>query len=461
MISRMTRPSGHAAIVSPGPLSGIRALELAEIWAGPFCGSLLADMGAEVNKVEAIQRIARGSIRPGPGASGYPDGEPGERPWNRNANFNVLSRNKLGITLDLTTPDGADTFKELVNVSDVVFTNYAFGVMDKFGLGYEELRKVKPDVIALFTPGYGNTGPYRTFRSMGMVIDAITGHTALRGYPDMDVSRNSLVHHPDAVAGATAVFSICLAIHNRARTGKGRFIDLSQAEAFMPHLGEVFLEHSIVGTPRSRRGNRHPGMAPHGAYQCAGDDQWVTVSVRTDEEWREMCQAMQMPQLAHNPKFETLPARLRNQDELDLIINRWTRQLDRYQVANLLQEHGIAAGPIPGLWGRRIRRSAPTGSRILPGGGPSRRRRPLTQRSHMASAESIRGAARACPRSGSAQPGGTGRPRGTEPQQVGRARSYPDHRHGPPGRRRHGRSTPRQRTRPVIIRLVASIMLHC
>ena len=243
----MTRPSGHAAIVSPGPLSGIRALELAEIWAGPFCGSLLADMGAEVIKVEAIQRIARGSIRPGPGASGYPDGEPGERPWNRNANFNVLSRNKQGITLDLTTPDGADTFKELVNVSDVVFTNYAFGVMDKFGLDYEELRKVKPDVIALFTPGYGNTGPYRTFRSMGMVIDAITGHTALRGYPDMDVSRNSLVHHPDAVAGATAVFSICLAIHNRARTGKGQFIDLSQAEAFMPHLGEVFLEHSIVG----------------------------------------------------------------------------------------------------------------------------------------------------------------------------------------------------------------------
>ena len=330
----------------PGPLSGIRALELAEIWAGPFCGSLLADMGAEVIKVEAIQRIARGSIRPGPGASGYPDGEPGERPWNRNANFNVLSRNKQGITLDLTTPDGADTFKELVNVSDVVFTNYAFGVMDKFGLDYEELRKVKPDVIALFTPGYGNTGPYRTFRSMGMVIDAITGHTALRGYPDMDVSRNSLVHHPDAVAGATAVFSICLAIHNRARTGKGQFIDLSQAEAFMPHLGEVFLEHSIVGTPRSRRGNRHPGMAPHGAYQCAGDDQWVTVSVRTDEEWRGVCQAMQMPQLTHNPKFETLPARLRNQDELDLIINRWTRQLDRYQVANLLQEHGIAAGPV-------------------------------------------------------------------------------------------------------------------
>ena len=331
---------------APGPLSGIRALELAEIWAGPFCGSLLADMGAEVIKVESIQRIARGSIRPRPGTSGYPDAEPGERPWNRSANFNALSRSKLGITLDLTTDDGADTFKELVNVSDVVFTNYAFGVMDRFGLGYEVLRQVRPDIIALFKPGYGNTGPYRTFRSMGMVIDAITGHTALRGYPDMDLSRNSLVHHPDAVAGSTAVFAICLAIHNRTRTGRGQFIDLSQAETFMPHLGEVFIEHSIVGTPRSRRGNRHPSMAPQGAYRCAGDDQWVALSVQTDEEWRGMCQAMQMPQLAHNPRFESLPARLRNQDELDAIINRWTRQMDRYQVANLLQEHGIAAGPV-------------------------------------------------------------------------------------------------------------------
>ena len=330
----------------PGPLSGIRALELAEIWAGPFCGSLLGDLGAEVIKVEAVQRIARGSINPRTGDPEYPDGEPGDRPWNRSANFNALSRNKLGITLDLTTSDGAEAFKELTNVSDVVFTNYAFGVMDKFGLGYQELRKVRPDIIALFTPGYGNTGPYRGFRSMGMVIDAITGHTALRGYPDLDLSRNSLVHHPDAVAGATAVFAICVAIHNRMRTGRGQFIDLSQAESFMPHLGEVILEHSFVGHARSRRGNRHPAMAPHGAYRCAGDDQWVAVSVRTDEEWREMCEAMRMPQLAHNPRFDTLPARLRNQDELDVIIGRWTRRLDRYQVAHLLQEHGVSAGPV-------------------------------------------------------------------------------------------------------------------
>ncbi len=328
------------------PLEGVRALELAEIWAGPFCGAALGDMGAEVIKVEAIQRIARGPIRPRPGTSGYPDSDPGERPWNRSGGFNALSRNKLGITLDLTTPRGADAFRELVNVSDVVFTNYAYGVMDRFGLGWEELKRVKPDIIALFTPGYGNTGPYRSYRSMGMVIDAITGHTALRGYPDMDLSHNSLVHHPDAVAGASAVFAICLAIHNRARTGEGRFIDLSQAESFMPHLGEVYIEHSLVGRARERRGNRHPAMAPHGAYRCAGEDKWVAISARTDADWAAMCDAMGMPHLASDPRFETLPARLRNQDEMDAIIESWTSGISRRAAASAMQERGVAAGPV-------------------------------------------------------------------------------------------------------------------
>lgn len=329
-----------------GALSGIRALELAEIWAGPFCGVLLGDMGAEVIKVEAVQRIARGAINPAPVSHGYPDMDPGERPWNRSGAFNAVNRNKKSVTLDLTRPAGVEMFKELVSVSDVVFTNYAYGVMDKFGLGYEELRKVKPDIIALFTPGFGNTGPYRGFRSMGMVIDAITGHTALRGYPDMDLSHNSLVHHPDAVAGVSAMFGICMAIRNRARAGKGQFIDLSQAESFMPHLGEVFMQYGLTGDARPRRGNSHPGMAPHGVYRCAGDDQWVTISVRTQDEWVEMCGVMEMPQLVRNPKFETLEARLRNGVELDDIIGRWTRELGRYEVAEALQARGIPAGPV-------------------------------------------------------------------------------------------------------------------
>ena len=328
------------------PLQGIRALELAEIWAGPFCGVLLGDMGAEVIKVEALQRMARGPVRPAPNTPGYPDYDPGERPWNRQGNFNATNRNKLGLTLDLTTERGVSAFKELVAISDVVFTNYAFGVMDRFGLGQEVLRKIKPDLVALFTPGYGNTGPYRGHRSMGMAIDAMTGHSALRGYPDLDLSHNSLVHHPDAVAAVTAAFAICAALHQRARTGQGQFIDLSQAEAFMPHLGEVFLENQMSGNRRERRGNRHPRMSPHGCYSCLGDDAWVTVTVRSEDEWRRFCEVIGQPELAADARFATLDSRVANRDALDAIIGAWTAQRDRYDIAAQLQAQRIPAAAV-------------------------------------------------------------------------------------------------------------------
>ncbi|MCH7624372.1 MAG: CoA transferase [Chloroflexi bacterium] len=327
-------------------MEGIRALELAEIWAGPFCGSLLGDMGAEVIKVESIQRIARGSLNPTPDAGGYPGDGPGDRPWNRAANFNALNRNKLGLTLDLSNPQGVEAFLDLVSVSDVVFTNYAYGVMDRLGLGYETLRNVKPDLIVLFTPGYGNTGPYKTHKSMGMAIDALTGHTALRGYPDLDLSTNSLVHHPDAVGGVTAVFAVCTALFRRARTGEGQFIDLSQAEAFMPHLGEIFLEHGMKGAARERGGNRHPNMAPHGCYPCAGDDEWVTIAVRNEQEWKSFCEVIGSPELADDERFYSLQARLDNQDELDGLVSEWTSSRDRYDVTDLLQREKIPAGPV-------------------------------------------------------------------------------------------------------------------
>ena len=323
------------------PLQGIRALELAEIWAGPFCGVLLGDMGAEVIKVEALQRMARGPIRPGPNTPGYPDYDPGERPWNRQGNFNATNRNKLGITLDLTSEQGTDAFKELVAISDIVFTNYAFGVMDRLGLGHEVLRQIKPDLIVLFTPGYGNTGPYRGHRSMGMAIDAMTGHSALRGYPDLDLSHNSLVHHPDAVAAVTATFAINAALYYRALTGQGQFIDLSQAEAFMPHLGETFLENQMTGEPRERRGNSHPQMSPHGCYPCLGEDEWVAIAVRSNDEWRSFCEIIGQPELTADQRFATLDDRIANRDALDSIISEWTKQRDRHNIAAQLQAQRI------------------------------------------------------------------------------------------------------------------------
>ena len=330
------------------PLAGVRAVEIALVWAGPYCGNLLGDLGAEVVKVEYIKDYPMRPINPPPEAPGFPDGRSGSRPWNRAAGFNAVNRNKLGLTLDLKDPAGVEAFKDLVAVSDIVFSNYAFGVMDSFGLGYDDLCKVRPDIIMLLMPGYGNTGPYKNVRSMGMSIDAVSGHSGLRGYPDLDLSMLSQVHHPDAVAAANGLFSLCLALHQRARTGLGQLIDMSQAESFMPHLGEVFLEYGITGQPRERRGNIHPEMVPHGIYPCLGKDRWVAIAVRNQTDWVALCETMNISELASDSRFATLEDRLRHRVELDDEISRWTRERDRYKVAEMLQERGIPAGPVLG-----------------------------------------------------------------------------------------------------------------
>ena len=326
------------------PLSGIRALELSEIWAGPYCGCLLSDMGAEVIKIESIQRIARGPINPSPDGM-YPERDPGDHPWNRQANFNSTNRNKKGLTLDLKTRLGVEAFSDLVKVSDIVFCNYARTVMEGFNLGYEEVKNIKPDIIYLLMPGYGNTGPYKNYRSMGMAIDAITGHSYLRGYPDMDHTSNSLVHHPDAAAAVNATLALSTALVHREFTGEGQFIDMSQAESFMTHMGEMFIEYQMSGLPRDRRGNRHPAYAPQGAYKCEGEDNWIAISVTNAEQWNLFCEIIALG-LDKDPRFSTVEDRIKNHDDLDSVITAWTLVRDRYTVMNALQAKGIPSGVV-------------------------------------------------------------------------------------------------------------------
>ncbi len=327
------------------PLSTIRALELSEIWAGPFCGCLMGDMGAEVIKVESIQRIGRGPINPPSNAGGYPDDDPGKDPWNRQSNFNAINRNKRSLTLDLKTEQGLDAFKDLVSQSDVVFCNYARTVMENFGLSYEEVREIKPDIIYMLMPGYGNSGPYADYRSMGMAIDAITGHSFLRGYPDMDHSSNSLVHHPDAVAATNGVMAIASALVHRTKTGKGQFIDMSQAESFMTHLGEIYLENQMQSDSRKRRGNRHPDFAPQGVYKCSEEDKWIAISIKTDKDWSKF-KAIVGNNHINSEAFDTLSGRQQNHDRIDSIINEWTSSQDRYDVLDKLQAKEIASGVV-------------------------------------------------------------------------------------------------------------------
>ena len=327
------------------PLSTIRALELSEIWAGPFCGCLMGDMGAEIIKIESIQRIGRGPINPPSNAGGYPDDDPGNDPWNRQSNFNAINRNKKSLTLDLKTEQGLNAFKDLVSQSDIVFCNYARTVMENFGLSYDEVRKIKPDIIYMLMPGYGNTGPYADYRSMGMAIDAITGHSFLRGYPDMDHSSNSLVHHPDAVAATNGVMAIASALVHRTKTGEGQFIDMSQAESFMTHLGEIYLENQMQSFSRQRRGNRHPDFAPQGVYKCSGEDNWIAISIKSDADWSKFKSTVGNNNL-NSDVFDTLVGRQQQHDQIDKVINEWTYSQDRYDVLNRLQSDQITSGVV-------------------------------------------------------------------------------------------------------------------
>ena len=222
----------------PLPFAGIRAVEIAEIWAGPVCGALLGDLGADVLKLEAIQRSARGAIRPMPGAPGYPNSDPGEDPWNRSSAFNAVNRNKRGVTLDLHSAKGQSLLDRLLAGADVVFTNLSVDAQESLNLLPERLLAANPRLVVVLMTGFGLTGPYRYYRSMGMTLDAASGHSVLRGYPDLDLSTITPVHHPDAIGAAMGMFMIALGLERREQTGEGQVIDMAQFEAAIPHVGD-------------------------------------------------------------------------------------------------------------------------------------------------------------------------------------------------------------------------------
>ena len=301
------------------PLEGIRILDATDVWAGPYTCTLLGDLGAEVIKVDSIQRFgSRGQLNPPdtrpdgtpPVMWAYPDGvprTPGTQPWNRVALYNGINRNKLGITLNLRDPQGKDLFKRLAAISDVVIDNYATGVFARLGLGYDDLKEVKEDIIVISMPLFGNYGTYSQYKGLGSTADPISGHATLRGYLGEDPTGLQGTVHSDAVASSTAPFAAMAAIFYRNRTGKGQFIDFGQCEAYMGHLGEVYLDYTMNGRVQGTRGNRHESAAPHGCYRAKGDDSWVIIAVTNDDEWERFCQALGNPALDSRPALRHVP----------------------------------------------------------------------------------------------------------------------------------------------------------
>lgn len=319
------------------PLQNIRIIDHTIAWAGPQGTHLLADMGAEVIKVEACNRpdIMRGGGRLAKKADKF---------WERGSWFIQLNRNKLGITVDLGKQEGKELYLKLVAVSDVVWDNFTPRVMPNLGLDYEELRKVKPDIIVLHQPGYGTSGPYRDAPAFGDCINAFSGLDDITGYPGGRPLRPGIAYG-DPTSGFAAALAVLAALHYRSLTGKGQLIDVSHFEISSKAM-DGLVEYAMNGRIQERMGNRDITMAPQGCYPCRGDDKWVVITIADDPEWKEFGRVLGNPEWTQDPRFATVEGRRQHHDELDRLIASYTSSHDRYEVMSLLQKAGIAAAPV-------------------------------------------------------------------------------------------------------------------
>ena len=351
--ARVSPVGGKAA----PPLAGTRVLDMTLVWAGPYCTTFLADLGAEVIRVESTQTMVpmtRGLVaRPTEDMlrsqllifGGMPGRTPGARPWNRAPLFNAHARNKRSVTADLIQPKGIEVFKRLVKISDVFVENNATSTMEKLGISYEMLRSERPDIIMVRMPAYGSSGPYAGYRALGNHIEGVIGHSTVRGYPDMDPSTNTPVFVADAAAGAHGAFAVLAALNYRRRTGKGQLIELPLAESTLPYLGHFFMDYSMNGRSAGAIGNRHP-YAVQGCYPCKGEDRWVCITIFDDRDWTALCGILGRPDLSRDSRFADQAGRYRNHDEIDQHIAEWTRLHDPREVMRVLQGDGLAAGPV-------------------------------------------------------------------------------------------------------------------
>ncbi len=315
---------------------GYRVADFTWVWAGPTCTMQLAHMGAEVIRMESMRRpcLLR-SLPP------WPDGQPG---LNRSGYFNQYNQGKRSILLDLSKAEAVEIAKKLVAVSDVAVENFAGGVIERLGLGYEALKKAKSDIIMISMSGYGQTGPEASYVSYGPAQVPLSGLSSLTGYagwPPMHVGMS----YGDPTAGLHAAFAVLAALFHREKSGEGQYIDMSQWESSLSVVAEGLMDQALNGTQPPRMGNRIQYMAPHGIYRCAGEDRWVSIAVLTDDEWHAFCGAIGQPGLADDARFRTVEDRKANEDELDAIIEAWTSTLDRFEVRDRLQATGIAAFP--------------------------------------------------------------------------------------------------------------------
>ncbi|MFC1953946.1 CaiB/BaiF CoA transferase family protein [Chloroflexota bacterium] len=317
-------------------LEGVKVLDFSWAIAGPMMTKYLADYGATVVKVESREHpdFLRTS---GP----FKDGIAGPDRTGYFAFFNV---NKYSMLLKLDHPKGLKVAKKLVSWADIVVENFVPGTLAKLGLDYEQIRKIKPDIIMISSSGQGQTGPAAGVPIGGNWLVALSGFSWSSGWADRDAVQPFGVYN-DFVAPRYGVVAILAALRYKRRTGKGQYIDLSQLEAGIEFLATSMLDYTVNGREGNRVGNASPYAAPHGVYPCL-ENRWCAISVGSDEEWQAFCYVIGNPPWSEEPKFTTLLNRKQNEDELNRLISDWTKNFAPEKIMTLMQEAGVPAGVV-------------------------------------------------------------------------------------------------------------------
>lgn len=313
---------------------GVRVLDLTHDWAGPHATRILADFGAEVIKIEYPPRL-----------DGMRGGYLEDQKYNKHPRFWQLHRGKRSLTLDLKRPEHHKRALALVRWADVVVDSSRPGVLDRLGLGWDVLRTERPDLILVQMPAFGDTGPDSAYGGYGGGIEPHSGLQAFTAYgPDTPPRR---IREMDVTNGVVGTCAVITALIHRQATGRGQRVDLSQMEAAISTMaGCEFLETAITGHSPPPIGNRSRRFAPQGCYPCRGEDRWVALTVRCDEEWQSLCRILDRPDMAADPSYASAADRMSLHDQLDEIIGSWTRQRDHRAAMEELQAAGVPAGAV-------------------------------------------------------------------------------------------------------------------
>jgi len=343
LAGRSGRPG--AAAEASLPLEGVRVIDLTMGWAGPFATRHLGDMGAEIIKVESITYPDwwRGTS--------YTDAYYSERLYEKATYFNMMNRNKLGITLDLTSAEGVALLKELVAGADAVIENYSAEVLPKLGLDYPALAEVNPDIVMVSMPAFGSNNAWSNTRAYGGTLEQASGLPMVSGMDHWPPTMTSYAYG-DPIGGYNAAAALLIGLTARKKSGKGRFIDVSQVEGMLSLVAPSIIEQSVTGRVGPRIGNRHPHYAPHGCFRCGGADDWIVIAIATDAQWKSLCKAIGRPELLNDAGLDHADGRRQRQDQIEEAIGAWTMRHGADEAMALLQAVGVPAGvarPIPGL----------------------------------------------------------------------------------------------------------------